>query len=149
MRLQHDLLGGDLRVDVGDSGGPHRPALVDPVGEVQAEGDHGREVDEARPGVTGGLERQARAAHVDLPEAGLVARHAHERRGVDEHVAALGRSLPGTWLRDVAGNHAAARILDAVHAHDLGAARPPVLGEGAADEAARARDADLRHGREG
>jgi hypothetical protein len=60
VRLEHHLLGGDLRVRVRDAGQPHRVALGHAVGEREAEdGDRG-EVDEAaRAAPLGGFERVA------------------------------------------------------------------------------------------
>ena len=91
--LEHDLLRGDLRVGVGDAGRVHRPTLVDVVGKVEAERHHRGEVNESsRAGVASSLERKSRSAHVDLPEAGFVARHPDQRRRVDDQIAAFGGS---------------------------------------------------------
>ena len=94
MRLQDDLLGGDLGVDVGVAVGTDRVGLVDPVGEVGvAEGADGGEVDEALGARRdGGVEDVAGAEHVGPPSDLAAERVGDDRRRVDH-----GARNPRRW----------------------------------------------------
>lgn len=74
MRLEDDLLGGDLRVYVWVAVGPDRVRLVDLGGEVEAKSCARGDMDEAPDAVRHrGLQHPPGPEDVDVPEQVLVA----------------------------------------------------------------------------
>ena len=148
VRLQDDLLGGDLRVDVGVAVGADGVGLVDPVGEVGvAEGADGGEVDEALGARRErGVEHVAGPEHVgppgDLAGGGV----GDDRRGVDDDARSPRRrscqgsgslTSPATMPRLMS----VARSIPRTSLPSRGAGRQP-----AADEAGGAGDQCRFHG---